>query len=166
MPSDVQNGQETALRLNPESGFLESGRYDRLSTDLKLQIIEKYRQTGNLCDSSVAVGAPYATVRWYQENDPAFKGLIDQVHKEFVERAKGYMLTHMARPGNYMDRVTIARRFEPGVWGDQVKHSLDVNVTHVTEALKKAESIEAELEAPPSQQPEVKLTESSNKSTE
>lgn len=150
-------------RLQQPTALLESPREDRLTATLKAEILEIYRQNGNLYDASRSRAVEPRHLRYHIEHDPEFKARIDDIHKEFVERAKGYMLTHMARPGNYMDRVTIARRFEPGVWGDQVKHSLDVNVTHVTEALKKAESIEAELEAHPSQ---VKLTESSNNSPE
>jgi hypothetical protein len=99
-----------------------------------------------MCEAAQACGVPYVTVRWHIVHDPAFAEQVELVHKEFVERAKGYMLTHMARPGNYMDRVTIARRFEPGVWGDQVRHSVEVNVTHVQQALQRAEAIETDLE--------------------
>jgi hypothetical protein len=122
----VDLNQETALRPVTVT-MLESPRSDRLSTQLKTQILDKYRETGNLCAASVAVGVPYATARWHLEADPAFKEAVDGCHREFVERAKGYMIQHMSRPGNYMDRVTIARRFEPGVWGNEVnvRHSVD-----------------------------------------
>lgn len=143
--SDIPNGQETTCRpVNVQ--LLESPRFDRISAVLKLEVLNKYRESGNLYDASRTCGVEPRSLRYHLEFDPEFKARIDDIHREFVERAKGYMLTHMARPGNYMDRVTIARRFEPGVWGDQVRHSVEVNVTHVTQALQHAEALETTLE--------------------
>ncbi len=129
----VDLNQETALR--PSNGtLLESPRIDRLSAVIKTEVLELYRQTGNLYDASRSRGVEPRHLRWHIEHDEEFKARVDDIHREFVERSKGYMIQHMARPGNYMDRVTIARRFEPGVWGDQVKHTVEHNVT-VTQQL-------------------------------
>src|SRR6266446_4836807 len=145
----VDLNQETALR--PSNGtLLESPRIDRLSAVIKTEVLELYRQTGNLYDASRSRGVEPRHLRWHIEHDEEFKARVDDIHREFVERSKGYMIQHMARPGNYMDRVTIARRFEPGVWGDQVKHNVAVtqqlahNAQKVVDSTLEVEAIDAE----------------------
>lgn len=139
-PYDPNN--ETRLVIEPVTGLLQSPRTDRISAELKSKILDIYRQTGNLYDASRSVGVDPRQLRYHREQDEAFNRELDDIHREFVERAKGYMLTHMARPQNYMDRVTIARRFEPGVWGDQVQHTVKHQVELVKNLVEKNERYE------------------------
>lgn len=135
----VPNGQETTLRTDPVTGFLVSPRSDRISVEQKQLVISIYGETGNMLEAAKAAGLDCRVIRQLRGVDEKFDTEIQECERGFVERAKGYMLTHMARPGNYMDRVTIARRFEPGVWGDQVNHNVQHNVTVVKQITARTE---------------------------
>jgi hypothetical protein len=150
----VDLNQETVLRpvsveLPKTLTLLESPRSDRITLQQKQIILEYYQAKGNMTEACAAAGLAPRSFRQIRAVDTELDAAVTEIEREFVERAKGYMLTHMARPGNYMDRVTIARRFEPGVWGDTPRLQVDVNVTHVDGALQRAKAIEAELEPPP-----------------
>src|SRR5262249_35023319 len=133
------------LTFDPVSGFMVSNRSDRITPEQKLLIVEYYREKGNLHEACRVAAVAPRSLRQARDADPQLNAMLSECERGFVEKAKGYMLEHMARPGNYMDRVTIARRFEPGVWGDNPRLQVDVNITQVTDAIRKAESIDAEL---------------------
>ena len=120
--------QETALQIHEPSGYLVSPRNDRITPEQKQLVVSIYGEKGNLSEAARITGVTLRGIRQLRAEDEAFNQALTECEHAFVENAKGWMLTHMARPGNYMDRVTIARRFEPGVWGDQVNHTVTHNV--------------------------------------
>ena len=133
--------QETALAIDESTGFMVSPRSDRITPQTKQLIVDYYSQKGNLSEAARLTGTNLRHIRWLRANDEKFNDDLTEAEHGFVESAKSYMLLHMARPGNYMDRVTIARRFEPGVWGDQVNHTVTHNVELTKNLAEKARQL-------------------------
>jgi hypothetical protein len=129
----IDRNLETALAVDPVSGFMVSPRKDRITPTQKQLIIDIYRETGNLSESVRVAGMKLRDLRQLRASDEKLDDELREVELGFVEKAKGLMMLHMQRPGNYMDRVTIARRFEPGLWGNTINHE----VTHHVEQMAK-----------------------------
>lgn len=115
--------------VHEPTGYLESQRIDRLPAELKAQIVDIYRQTGNLYQACRTLGVDTRLLRRHKAQDEQFAADLAEVEWGFVETMKGYMLGFASNPKCFNDRIAIARRFEPGQWGNQinvdVKHSLE-----------------------------------------
>lgn len=116
------------LRLDPVSGFMVSSRDDGVSSQIKTDILEVYRRTGNLSEASRAYGIAPGLTRWHMGQDPEFKRQIDECRQQICDKAEGHIVQWMGEQKNVIDRLAWLRAYRPGTWNPKTEHSVTHNV--------------------------------------
>lgn len=119
-------GEPSRLELDEATGFLQSPRHDGITALTKVNILDIYRQSGNLTAASRINGVEPRLVRWHMTHDPAFKAAIDEARQEIADNAEGFIVKWMGEPKNVIDRLAWLRAHRPERWNPKA----EVSITH------------------------------------
>lgn len=129
-----------ALTLDVASGFLVSGMESEGNTGVtvasKLKFLEVYRSTGNFEESARLTGVNARTMRYHIRADEKFREEFEEAREALCDQAEGFIVQHMARPSNVIDRLSFLRAYRPKVWniGANQPPSVQVQINNIDNA--------------------------------
>jgi hypothetical protein len=125
-------GLPSKFETDEATGFMVSPRSDGITVQLKLNILEMYRSSGNLTESCRINGVEPRLIRYHCKHDPVFKEAIDECREALCDKAEGHIVQWMGEQKNVIDRLAWLRAYRPDRWNPKqettMRHS--VEVTH------------------------------------
>lgn len=132
----------TALQLDPVTGFLQSSISPAVTADTKVKILELLRVSGDLSSAARTYGIEPRVIRWHRANDPAFKKALEEVWEEIVDRAEGSVVKNFDKTP--ADRIFMLKTRRAAIYGDRVTQQHTHSVTLVQQLASRLESYPTE----------------------
>lgn len=110
-------GSQSALAIDPSSGFLEStGNYATVfDAERKAQFLEVYKANGLRFKKTCALlGLSQHTINKHIEQDQVFADAFNEVQRVYAEDLQCTSMEIALTPRGFMDRIAQLRRLFPG----------------------------------------------------
>ena len=131
-PNDLN--KETALQVDPRTGFLESPRIDRVSAEIKAKFVEVYKECGDFSLAASRVGHYPRVFRRERNTDPVFSAEFMKACDAMNDRMEGVTYQVGLTPRGVIDRRAWLNAKRPEVWNPSQQQPVHINV-QVTERL-------------------------------
>ena len=144
-------GAGAPLKLNAETGFLESSKMDAFTVKKKMMFLDALRNNElNLTGTCKSVGVDYDTYLDHFRRDAKFRECVLKIKEDLVQRVEQVLATQAQDPKKTVDRIFFLKSHKPEVYNPGVGHGYNTtqiifNVGAAQQAIDQRKVIDAEI---------------------